>query len=179
MSIIQELTEKYNGLYSETPDINFNGPTGKYSSQHKNGIIEINGTKISVNLSDVGGAMYGTEPFRITLHLDKTYDTAFKLYPKTFWNKCLDHININQAQFIPRNIRNQFLFRGNKDLIKKLTSDKIFIENINNEHIYIQTIGKPTNRIVLTPAHGINDVIHFEKFVKVLKQFENKIKNCS
>jgi hypothetical protein len=177
MSIIQELTEKYNGIYSEDQTSSFSGPTGKYSYQQKSGIIDFDGTKISINLNEVGGAMYGTEPFRITLHLDKTYEVEFNVFPKTLWDRFLDYIIPNRAIFIPRTVRNQFSFGGNKDLIKKLVSDKILIENINNEKIFIGTINKPTDRIVLTPAHGINDVDHFEKFVKVLKRIENEIKN--
>ncbi|AUC76172.1 hypothetical protein [Olleya sp. Bg11-27] len=158
MSIIQELTDKY-------------------GYQQKSGIIDFKGTKISINLNEVGGAMYTTEPFRITLHLDKSYGIKFNVFPKNLWNKFLDFIIPNRAIFIPIAVRNQFSFAGNKDLIKKLISDKMFLENIKNEKIFIRTLNKPTNRIILTPAHGINDVNHFEKFVTILKQIENKIKN--
>jgi len=177
MSIIQELTEKYNGKYSEDPTTSFNSPAGKYSYQPKTGIINIDGTKISINLNEVGGAMYGTEPFRITLYLDKKYRIEFNMFPKSLWNSFLDFINPSQAISIPRSVRREFSFGGNKNLINQLVSDKVFIENIKSEHIYIGTIENPTNRIVLTPMHGIKDIAYFEKYVTILKQIECKIKH--
>ena len=179
MNIIQELTEKYSGKYSEDLTKSVNSPIGKYIYQPKNGIIEVDGTKISINLNEVGGAMPVTEPFRIILHLDKTYDTELTVFPKGLWKKLLDSILPKRRAFIPKAIFKQFWFGGNKDLIKQLVSDKNFTENIKNERIYIKTGKKPTNRIVLTPEYGIKDVDQFEKFVSVLKRIENKIKNCT
>jgi hypothetical protein len=179
MNIIQELTEKYNGKYSEKQTTSFSGPTGKYSYQPKKGILNIDGTKISINLNEVGGAMYGTEPFRIILYLDKKYGIELNMFPKSLWNRFIDLINPNQALLIPRAVRKEFSFEGNKSLIKQIVSDKTFIENIKGENIYIGTIENPTNRIVLTPSYGIRDIEQFEKFVDILKHIENKVLNCT
>tara|TARA_R110000868_G_scaffold108381_2_gene295898 strand:+ start:767 stop:1324 length:558 start_codon:yes stop_codon:yes gene_type:complete len=179
MNIIQELTEKYNGKYSEDLAKNVNSPIGKYVYQPKNGIIEVDGTKISINLNEVDGAMPVTEPFRITLHLDKTYETELTIFPKDLWNEFLDFILPKRRAFIPKPILKQFWFGGNKDLLKQLASDKIFTENIINERIYIETMpNKSTDRIVLTPENGIKDINQFEKFVSVLKRIENKVKTA-
>jgi hypothetical protein len=179
MNIIQELTEKYSGKYSEDLTKNVNSPIGKYVCQPKNGIIEVDGTKISINLKEVGGAMPVTEPFRITLHLDKTYETELTIFPKDLWNEFLDFILPKRRAFVPKPILKQFWFGGNIDLLKQLASDKIFTENLINERIYIETGKKPTDRIILTPERGIKDIDQFEKFVSILKRIENKIKNCT
>ena len=176
MNIIKELTAKYSGKYSENLTKNVNSPIGKYIYQPKDGIIEVDGTKISINLNEVSGAIPVTEPFRITLHLDKTYETKLTIFPKDLWNTFLDFILPKRRAFVPKPILKQFWFGGNKDLLKELLSDKIFTENIINERIYIETRDKPTNRIVLTPEYGIKDIDQFEKFVSVLKRIENKIK---
>ena len=179
MNIIQELTEKYSGKYSEDLTKSVNSPIGKYVYQPKSGIIVVDGTKISINLNEVGGAMPVTEPFRITLHLDKFYETELSFFPVDLWNVFLDFVLPKRREFIPKPIRKQFSFSGNIDLLKQLASDKLFTENIINERIYIKTGDKPTNRIVLTPENGIKDIEQFEKFVSVLKRIENKIKNCT
>ncbi|WP_040253229.1 hypothetical protein [Psychroserpens mesophilus] len=180
MSIIQEITEKYNGEYSENPTASFNSPAGKYSYQPKKGIINIDGSKISINLNEVGRAMYGTEPFRITLYLDNEYQTEFNLFPKDLWNKFLDFLFPKRRAFVPPKILKQFWFGGDIKLIRKITSDKLFNDSIIDERIYIETMpGKSTNRIVLTPERGINNIEHFEKFISILKLVENKIKNCT
>ncbi|PHR72195.1 MAG: hypothetical protein COA67_05135 [Lutibacter sp.] len=176
MNIIEELIEKYNGKYSEDLTKSLNSPIGKYVYQPKKGVIHVDGTKISINLNDVGGAMPVTEPFKIILHLDKMYEYKLIIFPKGLGNKLLDLILPKRSEFIPKAMRKQFLFEGNKDLLKQLTSDKIFAENIINERIYIGTGKKPTNRIVLTPEYGINDIEQFEKFVSILKRIEYQIK---
>lgn len=176
MNIIKELTEKYDGKYSEDVAKGINSPSGKYLYHPKSGIIEVDGTKISINLNEVGGAARATEPFRITLHLDKIYDTKLTILPKSLWNRFLDFILTKRREFIPKSIRKQFSFSGNKELLKQLTTDKVFTESIINERVYIRTVDKPTNRIVLTPEYGIKDIDQFEKFVSVLKRIENSVK---
>ncbi|WP_299258648.1 hypothetical protein [uncultured Aquimarina sp.] len=176
MNIIQELTEKYSGEYSEDLIKNVNSPLGKYIYQPKNGTITIGGTKISVNLNEVGGAMPVSEPFRITLHLDKVYETELTIFPKDLRNKFLDFILPKRRSFVPKPILKQFWFGGDKNLFKQLVSDKTFAENIINERIYIKTGKKPTDRIVLTPEYGIKNIDQFEKFISVLKRIESKIK---
>jgi hypothetical protein len=178
MNIIQELTEKYNGKYSEDLTKSVNSPIGKYVYQPKNGIIEVDGTRISININEVSGAMPVTEPFRITLYLDKIYETELSVYPKDLWNVFLDFILPKRRAFIPKPILKQFWFGGNIDLLKQLSSDKTFMESIINERIYIESIDKPTNRIVLTPEYGIKDIEQFEKFIIVLKQIEKQIRTA-
>ncbi len=178
MNSIQELTEKYKGEYSEEYPKSVNSPIGKYMCQPKSGVIEVDGTKISITLNEVSGGMPVTEPFRITLHLDKVYETELVIYPKDFWNNFLDFIIPKRKGFIPKSIRKQFWFGGNKDLLKQLVSDMTFTEKIINERIYIATGDKPINQIVLTPQYGIKDMEQFEKFVYILKQIENKIKKA-
>lgn len=63
MNIIQEIIEKYNGKYSEDLNTTVSSPIGQLVYQPKRGIIEVDGTKISIGLNEVGGAMPVTEPF--------------------------------------------------------------------------------------------------------------------
>lgn len=176
MNIIEELTKKYNGNYTEETAKNVNSPIGKYTYQPKNGIIEIDGTKISVNINEVGGATPVTEPIRITLFLDKTYETELTIFPKDFWKKILELIQPKPSVIFPETIKNQFWFGGKISLLKQLASDNQFAENLINERIYIETDKNQTNRITLTPEYGIENLNQFEKFITILKLIENKIK---
>lgn len=176
MNIIQELIEKYNGEYSEESTINVNSPIGKYVYKPKSGIIELDGTKISINLNEVAGAMPVTEPFRITLHLDKTYATELSIFPIDSWNKFLNIILPKRGKFVPKSLAKQFWFEGNEKLIKQLAIDKFFCNEILNDKIYIKTGVKTTTQITLTPEYGIKDIKQLEKYVSVLKRIENKIK---
>jgi hypothetical protein len=178
MNIIQELTEKYSGKYSEDLTKGINSPIGKYVYQPKKGLLEIDGTEISININEVSGAMPVAEPIRITLYLDKKYETELTISPKNLWNDFLDIIQPKARNFIPKPIRKQFWFDGNVNLIKQLTSDPTFVERIMNEKIYIDTQDIPTNHIVLTPEYGIKDINQFEKYLSVLRQIENEIKTA-
>lgn len=176
MNIFQELKEKYNGQYSEALATRVNTPNGQCFHQSKSTILQVDGSKISLYLDEVGGAIPITEPFRITLHLDKTYHTELDMYPKSSWARFLDFLLPKRQEFVPEPILKQFWFGGNKTLIKQITTDKLFTDNIINQRIYIKTMpNKSTNRIVLTPENGVEDVDQFEKFVSILKRIENKI----
>ncbi|WP_394751270.1 hypothetical protein [Spongiimicrobium salis] len=176
MNSIQEWIEKYHGEYEGGLVKNLNSPVGKYSYQQKSGSIEIEGTTISINFNEVGGAIPVAEPIRMTLHLKKTYETELTLFPKGLGHKFLDFVLPKRKISIPESIRKQFRFDGDKNLLKKLTSDSTFTESILDENIYIDTGKEPIDRIVLTPAHGIKDVEQFEKFVFILKRIENALK---
>ena len=176
MNIIEELSKKYNGSYSEEQPKSVNSPIGKYLYQPKTGLIEIDGSKIGVNIDSVGGAIPVAEPFRITLYLDKNYQTDLTIFPKSTWNRMTDIVFAKSNENIPERIRHQFKFVGERNLIKKLGSNAEFINGLMNEKVYIKTDRKKANRIVLTPALGIKNIEQFEKFISVLKIIEKAIK---
>ncbi len=175
MNIIEEITKNYGGNYSEKQTKNIVTPHGKHIYQPKKGILEIDGTKISLNSNEVGGAMPVTEPIRIILYLNKNYETDLTIFPRDLWNNFLDFILPKRRAFIPQPIRKQFWFGGDKNLLVKLASDKILMENLLNERVYIETIAEETDRIILTPEFGIDGLSQFEKYLVILKRIEEKI----
>lgn len=175
MNIIEELSKKYNGRYSEEQPKNVNSPIGKYIYQPKTGLIEIDGSKIGVNIDSVGGAIPVAEPFRITLFLDKKYQTDLTIFPKTIWNRMTDLV-LPKKEYFPERIRSQFSFVGEEKVIKQLGSNAEFINNLMDEKVYIRTDRKKADQIILTPAHGIEDIEQFEKFISLLKIIEKAIK---
>ena len=74
---------------------------------------------------------------------------------------------------IPKKVSRQFSFRGNKALIKKLATDSIFCNAILDENIYITIRKNSTKKLIITPAFGIDDMVHFDKLVFILKRIEN------
>ncbi|WP_396636262.1 hypothetical protein [Maribacter sp. R77961] len=178
MNIIEEISKKYGGNYAEERTKKVSTPNGQNIYQPKKGILEIDGTKISLNSNEVGGAMPVTEPLRVILYLDKIYNTELTIFPKDLWNDFLDFIMPKRRDFIPPPLRKQFWFGGDKTLLKKLATDKILIENLLNERVYIETKSKETDWIILTPEYGIENIKQFEKFVIILKRIEEKIKTA-
>ena len=176
MNIIEELSKKYNGSYSEEQPKNVNSPIGKYIYQPKTGLFEIDGSKIGVNIDLVGGAIPVAEPFRITLYLDKNYQSDLTIFPKSTWNRMTDLVFPKNKENLPKRIRHQFSFFGERNLIKQLASNAEFINSLMNEKVYITTDRKKPNRILLTPAHGIEDIEQFEKFISLLMIIKEAIK---
>ncbi len=176
MSILEELVEKYGGNYQESPKVSINFPSGKHSFQPQKGLLIVDGSKISISITEVSDAARTAEPFRITLYFDKVYKTTLTMYPKSIWNRLKDVLFPSKTRFIPRKVDKQFYIDVNKKVCEKLVNNKVFVENILNEQIYIRTQHENITRIILTPAYGINDVEHLEKFITVLKQIEKVIK---
>ncbi len=179
MNFIEELVKKYEGTYSEESNRGINFPSGHYTFHPQKGIVEIDGTKISLSINAVGGAAQTTEPYRIILYLDKDYNTKLEIFPKTNLKKLLEFIIPSNGLELPKQIKKQFSFKGNMPLMQELLSDRSFCENITGEKVYIMIRKKHPKSIMLTPAHGIADLQQFEKFLLILKQIESKIKSSA
>lgn len=177
MNLIEELVKKYEGSYSEETKKSSIYSSGKYTFYPQNGVLELDGTKISINLNAVGGASRTTEPYRIVLYLDRDYEITLHIYPKNWLKKLWHQIFPQKHPTLPDPIRKQFSFFGNQRLIDALGRDTGFCEKINNEKTYILLGKKFPKCVILTPAHGIDDLDQFEKFLQILKQIEGAIKN--
>ncbi|WP_298510855.1 hypothetical protein [uncultured Kordia sp.] len=158
MTVIEEFIEKYN-----------------YQKQNK--IVLIDGSRISIHITEVSDATRTAEPTRIKLYLDKVYQTTFAMYPKNMWNHLISFLSPKKNSFIPQAVKRQFDIKGDEKICEMLVVSKIFVESILDEQIYILTKHKKVSEIILTPAHGINNVEHLEKLITILKQIEYSFKH--
>ena len=172
MNIVEQFVKKYEGDYQESPKVSINFPNGKHSFQKQKGLLFVDGSKISINITEVSDAARTAEPFRIAIYFDKVYRTTFTMYPKSIWNRLSDLIFKGKTRFIPKNVKKQFYIDTDQKVCRKLVNNKIFVESILNEKIYIRTVHNKVTTIILTPAYGIRDVEQLEKFVIVLKEIE-------
>lgn len=176
MNFIQLLVEKYNGEYSAELTKTFYSPIGKFTYQPKQGIIEIDGTKIKISLNETGGAMATVEPVRIVLFLDKDYSKRLNIYPSIKLNYITDLFLQPKGLVIPKALKRQFSFRGDKELLKSLITDQVFCDTLVNEEFYLTLDDHFPKSLMLTPAYGIYDTEHFEKMILLLKRAESYIK---
>jgi len=175
MNIIEELIKKHQGEYCEDSEKASTMLSGRYTFQPQRGIITLDGTKISININEVGGASQSTEPYRLVLYLSKDYKTRLEIFPKTNLMRFLEFF----APKIPTNselVNKQFSFNGDNGLIGILGADSTFCTKIKNEKVFILIGEKYPKHIILTPAHGIDDIEHLEKLLSLLKMIEEKIK---
>ena len=178
MNFIEQLVDRYDGHYSEDPIKKTYTPGGKHTFQPKRGIFLVEGTKITISYNDVGGAFRSTDPIRIVLHLDKNYHLDFSMYPSINLNRITNYF-YHKGLEIPKRVRRQFSFRGNKELIKKVVLDGKFCENILNEEVYLVIEKRFPKSLMLTPAYGIYSLEQFDKLIFILKHIEARIKECS
>ncbi|GHC66661.1 hypothetical protein, partial [Ulvibacter litoralis] len=177
MNIIEELVKKHHGKYSQDPKKASNLTSGRFTFQPQQGILTIDGTKVSININAVGGAAETAEPYRIVLHLEKNYESSLEIFPKTSLRRILDFF-ISKSKPTNSEIANkQFSFNGNNQLIRKLGTDNAFCTKLQHEKVFILISRKQPKHIVLTPAHGIDDIEHLEKLLSILKMIEGKIKS--
>jgi len=177
MNFIQKIVEKYEGSYNEELTKKFYSPGGTLTYQPKSGLIKVGGTKIRIEHKEAGGAMPTTDPIRIVLFLESDYKQILSIYPSINLNYITDLIFQSKNLKIPKEIRKQFSFRGNQELIKKLALDNTFCDSINNEDIYITLDRTYPKSLMLTPAYGIENMEHFEKLILITKRIELHIKS--
>ncbi len=172
--MIKEIIEKYGGKYSEEKKKSSIFPSGKYSFHPQKGILEIKGSRISINVQAVGDASRVAEPYRIILILKKKYNDDLKIYPISILRKIFRLIVPVDRNSSSR-IQNHYTFAGDNFLISNLINDSRFCDLITNEKVYITLSKRYSDKIVLKPAYGIDDINHFDKLVEILKLIEQKV----
>ncbi|PIA81748.1 hypothetical protein BFR04_13545 [Gaetbulibacter sp. 4G1] len=175
MNIFKEIASKHDGYYNEEGEKLISGPEGKLFFDAKETIIDVNGSLITIYSTGARGAVRTADPIRIILFLKKDSRTELTIFPKSKLKKLVEFFIPGKSLKIPRKIRSQFSFDGNQKLINELTSDRLFIENILNEEVYIVINKKTSQNILLTPAYGVSSLEQFDKFVEILKSIETKI----
>jgi hypothetical protein len=177
MNIIEALVQKHQGEYSQDPEKASTMTSGRFTFQPQRGVLTIDGTKISININAVGGAARTAEPYRIVLHLGKDYGTRLEIFPKTNLKRLLELFTSKKNPSNSVIINKQFSFSGDNQLIEKLGADQTFYSKILDEKVFILIGKKYPKHIVLTPAYGIDNIEHLEKFLEILKTIERKIKD--
>ncbi|OIQ26996.1 MAG: hypothetical protein BM564_13530 [Bacteroidetes bacterium MedPE-SWsnd-G2] len=176
MSFIKEIVDAYDGGYLEEVKKKFYSPGGQFSYQPMKGVITVDGTKISISFNETQGVLSPVDPVRIILHLDVKSNISLNIFPSTYWDSIVNYFAYPKPNNGSKKLNSQFSFRGDKQLINKLLIDQVFIENIVDEYFYITINKSDTNKVLLTPAHGIQNLDHFKKMMNVLKQIESQIK---
>ena len=176
MNIFKETASKYPAYYNQEGNKVVSGPEGKIYFDAKETVIDVSGSHITVYSVDSIGIVPTVEPIRIVLFLKNESELDLTIFPKSRIKKFFEFFIPKKIFKIPIKIRNQFSFGGNEKLINELMSDRLFIENILNEEVYIVINKKTSQNILLTPAYGISSLEEFDKFVAILKSIESKIR---
>ncbi len=171
MNLLKNFVEKNNGTYTEEVIKEAFSPIGKMIYQPKSAYFIIAGSKISVNLNEVGGAIPTAEPFRIILHLHNKCENTLEIYPIPFWERILQSVFPSKSI----TIKDHYIFKGDKKLIQDLIKEKSIVSKLKKQRIYIRIPKENTSKIILTPARGIETETEFEYFITILKILEEKI----
>ncbi|ETN93956.1 hypothetical protein [Zhouia amylolytica] len=176
MNFVQQIVESHGGAYSQEPLKKVHSPKGLITYQPKRGKIEVNGTQIEIHFKESGGVSGSVEPIRIILKLKNDIKNNLSIYPSTYLIYLTDLLAQPKNLNIPKEIKQQFSFRGDKELIKKIVADSRFCSSILNEFIYISLFRSKPKQIMLTPEYGLESVEHFNKLITALIIIEEKIK---
>lgn len=179
MNFIQQIVESYGGDYWEDPLKKIHAPSGLISYQPKGGLIKVNDSQIKIVFEESGGAIGTIEPIRIILKLENDFKNSLNIYPRTYLNCLTDLIAQPKSLHLPNQVKKQFSFRGDKGLIKKIAADNLFCKSILDEFIYISLFKSKPKSLILTPAHGLESINHFNKLITVLMSIEEKIKETA
>ena len=179
MNLIEELVKKYEGSYSEETKKSSIFTSGQFNFHPQNGVLELDGTKITLNINAVTGASQTAEPYRLVLYLDQDYEMPLQIFPKSVFKRLWFWLFPQNHTTLPKTIKKWFSFHGNQQVIDALGKDAKFCEMIHNEKTFILLGKKFPKCVILTPAYGIDDLNHFEKLLQILKRIEAAIKTKS
>ncbi|CAM3481438.1 hypothetical protein [Aequorivita lipolytica] len=172
MNLNKNFAQKNDGYYEEENIKNIFSILGRMVYQPKKAKFLINGSKISMNLDEVGGAIPTAEPYRITLHLSRNNLESIEIYPVTFLEKIIRKLFPSKN----KKLKNKFIFQGSEKFIEQLVKEKSLLENLQKQKVYIRIPKKNTSKIILTPPHGIEDEAQLERFIEILQCIEQQIK---
>ncbi len=144
---------------------------GRMIYQPKKAKFLICGSKISINIDEVGGAIPTSEPFRITLHLNKKSGESLEIYPSSF----MDNLFQKLFSLKKKIVKNKYIFKGNEKLIRQLATENSLLTLLQKNSVYIRIPKENTSSIILTPPHGIENETQLKGFIEILKNIESKI----
>ncbi len=170
MNILKELTQKYQGKYTEENQKSINSPLGKLKFQPQESVLFIEDTKITISINAATGAHPVGEPFRITLHLENSVESRLEIYPASFWNRLLNGKN----KHLTKNLAIDYCFKTEEELFLRLIQNKNFNTILEQDEVYIRFYAKE-KQLVLTPKKGIKDLHQFENFLQLMKILENEV----
>ncbi|WP_310992234.1 hypothetical protein [Aequorivita marina] len=173
MNLIKKFSRKKKGSYTEEDLKEVYSSLGKMFHQPKRAAFTIDGSKISINLNEVGGAIPTADPFRISLHLQKPCGRSLSVYPASIWDITFQSIFSTDKKII----KSKYIFKGDKKLIIKLTEQSAVLKKLQGQQLYIRIPKENTSKIILTPARGIESEAQFELFISILKALEAEIDN--
>ena len=177
--MIEELTEKYAGEFSKQRIKKNKISKIKYSHVIENGKIELGKSTLQIALYENNENSIIPYFYKLTLCLNENFNSDINIYPLDLWNQLLNKVFPKRKNFIPKKIRNQFWFNGDENLIKKVSTNFGFYENLNTEKVFIETYNREKTYLVLIPENGKMNKSQAEKFIEVLKIIESEIKNCT
>ena len=175
MSLIQQITDKYGGTYSEEAKKSSSYQSGTISFHPQKGLLMVDGSKLSINIAATGGASSVAELYRITLFLDKDYGQRLELHPKSGSSRFFLSIFGKKETTTSGKALAKYRFKGTERLINALKNDADFNGLILDEEAYIMLTKRHPDKVILRPAYGIRDVDHLERLMAILKEIENHI----
>lgn len=175
MDFLKNYAEKNNGDYSEERIKETFSPIGKMTYQPKSARFVIDGSKFSVNLNEVGGAIPTAEPFRITLHLNCKLGYSLEICPVSFWERIVQNIFPSKSSII----KDGYIFKSDKKFIEKISKRNSIFSKLQKERVYIRIPEENTSKIILTPANGIEDEAQFKTFITILKSLEDNLNSIN
>jgi hypothetical protein len=168
MNLLKKISEKNNGDYSEENIKETYSTIGTLIYQPKKAQFTIDGSKLSVNLNEVGGAIPSADPFRITLYLKQKLGQGLEVYPATFWERIFhDYFPSTNKVVI-----DGYAFKSDAAIINTMLKDVSFFRKLKKQNVYIRIPLKDTSKIILTPPNGIENEAAFEGYITILKSLE-------
>ncbi|MDR5589073.1 hypothetical protein [Christiangramia sp. SM2212] len=170
MNLIKELIKKHHGYYPEKERTEFSIPGGNFIYEPGKGIIDVNGSKISIRSNTIEAASPTRESFQIKVLFKNNLNTYLEISPKSKFQRMIDAIMMQKG----REIQQEFIVKGDTNLIVNLISNRTLARLLHKEKVHLKIDRENPTVMTLSPENPIKNVDRFEKYLNILKIIENK-----
>lgn len=172
MSVLKDIAQKYDGIYTCAPLIKIHTPQGLEKSQEEKVTFKIERYKFIIQINNTGG-ISSTEPYRINLILDKKTTKKLGIFPKKLgniiWLALFGMFTIN----IPLYLQERYVFKGNRKWLREIFHSQKFRDEIEGKKLYIHIKNK--KYLTLTPENGLKSVKEIESLATILIEIQKAL----
>lgn len=170
MNLIKEFIKKHTGNYPKSTITKFSTPDGDFIYHPEKGMIDINGSNISISSNQIKSTSPTRESFQIKVLFKDDLNTYLEISPKSKFQKMIDSIMMQKG----RKLQQEFLVKGDSNLIVNLISNNTLARLLQDEKVHLKIDRDNPTVMTMSPESPIKNVDRFEKYLNILRIIENK-----
>ncbi|MCG8573302.1 MAG: hypothetical protein MI810_00340 [Flavobacteriales bacterium] len=171
MDALEELVEKYGGIYEAEP-LKFTYYTdGKHYSQPLRARVEFRG-----RIVDIGGNVTGGTGLLFSTPTKVKFEQYFGIYPRGYYAQLFYRLFPNWKYNFPPIIHKNYVFKGKTQWLKKIRANQELMNLMSHTYLSIHSRNSDKERLYMMPLYGVKGTIEeLEMLSSILCLIANEI----